>query len=274
MAMPKQLNGYHNCISLLMIESKSIIRYRSAMENDLPPNDNLYYFSRKKKDTCILDLCGKIMGSRAGMLSEVLLQLKDAGVSKVILNFLNVTAIDSLGVKAIIAALEAGLSVKIIYISTLCKQILEQDRTAKTIPIYGSEAEAMGSLANPDKGFKEMRTHNRITTNIPVEILINHTRQRGVLLNISEGGALIGYLDPITPEPYTIKQMNITMELPLLGSIALEGKPVRFGRTSEMNIMAIALPSTEKNQTSVKQVYKDTSLSSDQFSYLPNSNGG
>lgn len=230
-------------------------------------SEKLSYSIRKKRGIPILDLCGKIIGSRAFTLKEELIQLKDSGVSNVILNFQDVISIDSLGVMAVLAALEAGLSVTIIHLSTTCKQILEQNRTARTIPVFGSEEDAMGSLANPDKGFKEMRMHDRINTNIPVEILINYHRQRGVLLNISEGGALVGYLDPITPEPYSIKQMNITMELPLLGSIALEGKPVRFGRTSEMHIIGIELFSTEKSQTLVKQIDKDIPHSSNQSSY-------
>ena len=237
-------------------------------------SDKLSYSIRKKRGIPILDLCGKIIGSRAFTLKEELIQLKDSGVSNVILNFQDVTSIDSLGVMAVIAALDAGLSVKIIHLSTTCKQILDQNRTARTIPVYGSEEDAMGTLSNPENSLKEMRRYNRINTNIPVEILVNHNKHRGVLLNISEGGVLIGYLDPISSEPYTFKYINITMELPLLGSIALEGKPVRFGRTSEMHIIGIELLSTEKSQNLVKQVYKDNSLSSNQSSYHPHSNGG
>lgn len=234
--------------------------------------DKLSYSIRKKRGIPILDLCGKIIGSRAFTLKEELIQLKDSGVSNVILNFQDVTSIDSLGVMAVIAALEAGLSVKIIHLSTTCKQILDQNRAARTIPVYGSEEDAMGTLSNPDNSLKEMRRYNRINTNIPVEILVNHNKHRGVLLNISEGGALIGYLDPITSELYTFKYINMTMELPLLGSIALEGKPVRFGRTSEMHIIGIELLSTEKSQNLVRQVYKDSSLSSNQSS-VTHSNG-
>lgn len=230
-------------------------------------SEKLSYSIRKKKGIPILDLCGKLIGSRAFTLKEELVQLKDAGVSNVILNFQDVTSIDSLGIMAILAALEAGLTVSIIHLSTGCKQILEQHQAARTIQVFGSEQDAMKSLSKQDNSFKEMRRFKRINTNIPVEILINNNKQRGVLLNVSEGGALIGYLDPITPEPYTIKQLNITMELPLLGSIALDGKPVRFGRTSEMHIIGIELLSTEKSQNLVKQVYKDSSLSPNQSSY-------
>src|SRR3989304_669368 len=217
-------------------------------------SDKLSYSIRKKRGIPILDLCGKIIGSRAFTLKEELIQLKDSGVSNVILNFQDVTSIDSLGVMAVIAALEAGLSVKIIHLSTTCKQILDQNRVARTIPVYGSEEDAMGTLSNPDNSLKEMRRYNRINTNIPVEILVNHNKRRGVLLNISEGGALVGYLDPITPEPYTIKQLYITMEFPLMGLKALEGKPVRFGRTSDMYIIGIEFPPNEGNQDMVKRV--------------------
>lgn len=230
-------------------------------------NDKLSYSIRKNKSVTILDLYGKIIGSRASTLKEELLRLKDSGVSNVILNFQGVISIDSLGVVAIISALEVGLAVKIIHLNTTCRQVVEQNRAASAISIFGTEEEALGNLSNPNTISKEMRRHKRINTSIPVEITISNYRQRGVLLNISEGGALVGYLDPISADPYTIKHINITMELPLLGAIALEGKPRRFGRTSEMNTIGIELFSTEKSQKLVKQVHRENSHSSDQTPY-------
>lgn len=230
-------------------------------------NDKLSYSIRKKGNITILDLYGKIIGSWAFTVKDELLRLKESGVSSVILNFQGVTSIDSLGVMAITSALEDGLVIKIIHLNTTCKEILEQNRAANVIPIFGTEEEAIGNTSIPGALSKEMRRYKRINTNIPVEILINDSSQRGVLLNISEGGALVGYLDPLSVEPYTIKHVNIMMKLPFLGSIELEGKPVRFGRTSEMQIVGIELFSTEKSRKLVKQVYKKDTLSSDQSNY-------
>lgn len=229
-------------------------------------SDYLSFVARKKKNVTTLDLHGKIIGSRAFTLKEEILRLKDSGVSNIILNFQEVTSIDSLGVMAIVSSLEAGVFVKIINLSSTCRQILEQNRAANLIPIFGSEEDAIGNLSKPEVFSKELRRSNRITTNIPIEILVDDFKQRGILLNISEGGALVGYLDPISPEPYTLKQLSITMDIPLLGAIELEGKPVRFGRNSEMLTIGIELFSTEKSQKLVKQVNKaDTPPSTRSF---------
>lgn len=232
-------------------------------------NDSLSYSIRKKGCVTILDLYGKIIGSRAFTLKEELFRLKDSGSSKVILNFQGVSSIDSLGVMAIISALESGLSVKIIHLNPSCKEILGQNRASHAIPVFGTEEDAIGNLSRQNSISKEMRRYKRINTNIPVEIYIANNRQRGVLLNISEGGALVGYLDPISIEPYNIRHISVMMELPLIGAIELEGKPVRFGRTSEMNIVGIEILSTEKSKTVVKEVYKKNPHPSNQppFSY-------
>ena len=217
-------------------------------------SDNFSYSIRKKMGSIILDLSGKIIGCQTAILKEEFLRLKKSGESKVILNFQDVTSIDSVGVMAIIFALDERLSLAIIHVNTICRLSLEQNPTTRTIPVYASEEEAIRSLISSDISFKEMRRYDRVNTNIPVEILVKQNKHRGVILNISEGGALIGYLDPITPEPYTIKQLYITMELPLVGLKALEGKPVRFGRTSDMYIIGIEFPPNEGNQDMVKRV--------------------
>lgn len=232
-------------------------------------NDKLSYSIRKKGNITILDLYGKIIGSWAFNVKDELLRLKDSGVSAVILNFQGVTSIDSLGVMAIISALEGGLAIKIIHLNTTCKEILEQNRAAHMIPVYGTEEEALGRMSISSTISKEMRRYKRINTNIPVEILINNDSQRGVLLNISEGGALIGYLDPLSVEPYTIRHIHIMMKLPFLGSIELEGKPVRFGRSSEMHLVGVELLPNEKSRKLVKEVHKEHTATTDQspFSY-------
>ncbi len=225
-------------------------------------NDSLSYSIRKRGSITILDLCGKIIGSRAFTLKEELFRLKDTGVASVILNFQGVASIDSLGVMAITSALQAGLAIKITHLNTTCRQILEQNRAANVIPVFSTEEDALSNMVISKPVFKEMRIYKRINTNIPVEILIDDYSQRGVLLNISEGGALVGYLDPLSVEPYSIRHINIMMKLPFIGSIELEGKPVRFGRTSEMHIVGIELFSTEKSQKLIKEV-KENNLSSD-----------
>jgi len=230
-------------------------------------NSKLSYSIRKRGDITILDLHGKIIGSWACNVKEELLRLKDSGVSTVILNFQGVTSIDSLGVMAIISALEAGLTIKIIHMNTTCKDILMQNRATDRIPVYGTEEEALGEIYPSTTITKEMRRYKRISTNIPIEILIDDYSQRGVLLNVSEGGALIGYLDPLAVEPYMIRNINIVLKLPFLGSIELEGKPVRFGRSSEMHLVGVELLPSEKSRNLVKKVQKGDKPTTDPSSY-------
>ncbi len=231
-------------------------------------NDKLSFSIRKKGNITVLDLYGKIIGSWAFAVKDELSRLKDSGVSSVILNFQGVTSIDSLGVMAIISALESGLIIKVIHLNTTCRQIFEQNKAVNIIPVYGTEEEAMGYISRSISTNKEMRRYKRINTNIPVEILVNNSSQRGVLLNISEGGALVGYLDPLNVEPYTLKYISIIMTLQFLGYVEIGGRPVRYGRSSEMNIIGMELPSTEKSRKLVKQVSNKNTTPSDQSDLL------
>ncbi len=217
-------------------------------------NDNLTFSIRKKGDIAILDLYGKIIGSSALHLKDELQRLKDSGISSAVLNFHGVSSIDSLGIIAVLSGLEGGLITKIFHMNTNCRDIFEQNRAASVIPILGSEEEALGNASKTHYLSKDLRRYKRIDTNIPIDISIGNQHQPGVLLNISEGGALVGYLDTLDEEPYNIKHINIIMKLPVLGSIELEGKPVRFSQTSDMNTVGMELLSTEKSWKIVKQV--------------------
>lgn len=226
-------------------------------------NERASFSIRNIGNISILDLYGKIIGSRALIIKDELNRLRESGISNVILNFEEVSSIDSLGVMAITASIKEGLTAKIINLSTECRAILEQNHTANLIPIFGTEDEAMGNTVIDDSSFKEKRKHTRFTANIPVEILFNNSEQRGVLLNISEEGALVGYLDPLGVDTSSIKYINIMMKLPFLGSLELDGTPVRFGRNSDMNTIGIQLLSIDKSRKLMDQVYKKPTHSSD-----------
>ena len=223
-------------------------------------NDKLSFSIRKKGDIAILDLNGKITGSRALTLKDELLRLKGSGISSVILNFEGVSSIDSLGVMAITSGMESGLITKIFHMSTNCREVFAKNRAAGAIPIYGSEEEAIGNMSITRGISKEMRKNKRINTNIPVDILVGDNNRRGVILNMSERGALLGYFDQIAENPYNINHITIIMRLPVLGSIEIEGKPLRFGHTGEMHTIGMELISTEKTQKLVKQVCEENIL--------------
>jgi anti-anti-sigma regulatory factor len=223
-------------------------------------NDKLSFSIRKKGNIAILDLYGKITGSRALTLKDELMRLKESGISSAILNFEGVSSIDSLGVMAITSGLESGLITKIFHINTGCREVFAKNRAASAIPIYGSEEEAIGNMSITRGISKEMRRYKRINTNIPVDILVGDNNRRGVILNMSERGALVGYLDHIAEDPYNINHITIIMKLPVLGSIELEGKPLRFGHTGEMHTIGMELISTEKTRKLVKQVCEENIL--------------
>ncbi len=217
-------------------------------------SDSLSFSIRKKGDIAILDLCGKIIGSRALHLKEELIRLKESGISSAVLNFQGVSSIDSLGVFAVLSGIENGLITKVFHVNTNCRDIFEQHNHAHVIPILGSEEEAIGGVIEVPVISAEMRQYKRVTTNIPVEIALDSQLQPGVLLNVSEGGALVGFLDTLNEDQHKIRHINIIMNLPVIGSIELEGKPVRFSETSDMHTVGVELISTEKNWRILKQV--------------------
>ena len=217
-------------------------------------SDNLFFSIRKKGNIAILDLYGKLNGSRALHLKDELLQLKESGISSAVLNFQGVSSIDSLGVFAVLSGLESGLITKIFQMNTNCRDIFEQHSEAHVIPILGSEEEAIEGTNEIPVITAEMRKYKRVTTNIPVEISMDSQLQPGVLLNVSESGALVGYLDTLSEDQNSIRHINIIMDLPIIGSIELEGKPVRFSKTSDMHTVGVELLSTEKNWRILKQV--------------------
>lgn len=216
--------------------------------------DQLSFSIRTIGNISIIDLDGKLIGSRALLIKNELQTLKESGISNVILNFAEVTSIDSVGVMVITSSIEEGIPMKIINVNTTCLEFLEQNHSAKIIPIFGTEDEALGYNADIDKAFSEKRRHERFPANIPVEILINNYKQRGVLLNISEEGALVGYLDTLSSDAHGVKMINIMMKLPFLGSLELEGTPLRFGRNSHMNTIGIQLFSKEKSRRFLNQI--------------------
>jgi len=223
-----------------------------------PPNkfmsDNLPFSVRKKGNIAILDLYGKLIGSRAVHLKDELRQLRESGISSAVLNFQGVSSIDSLGVFAILSGLESGLITKIFHMNTNCRDIFEQHNKTHVIPILGSEEEAIEGTNEVPVITKELRKYKRVKTNIPIEISIGCQLQQGVLLNVSESGALVGFLDSLTEDQNSIRHINIIMNVPVIGSIELEGKPVRFSETSDMHTVGVELISAEKNWRLIKQV--------------------
>ncbi len=187
----------------------------------------------------ILNLSGKIIGSRALSLRDKLFRLIDSGVLNVILNFQDVTAIDSLGVIAIISAYDCGISIRIIQMNSTCSDIFNQHENANEIPIFETKEEASEYLSNHLPVSKERRKYKLSDMNIPVKFLINDHEHLGVLLDMNETGVLIGHLDPLDADPSDIKSVNIEIEVPVIGSLRGKGKPVHFGRNSEMYIIRI-----------------------------------
>src|SRR3989304_3361706 len=157
-------------------------------------SDNQSFPIRKKGDIAILDLCGKIIGSRALYLKDELIRLKESGISSAALNFQGVSSIDSLGVLAVLSGIENGLITKVFHVNTNCRDIFEQHNHAHVIPILGSEEEAIGGVIEVPVISAERRSSSPVTTPVPLEIALDSQLQPGVLLNVSEGGALVGFL--------------------------------------------------------------------------------
>src|SRR3972149_6029892 len=144
-------------------------------------SDNLSFSIRKKGNIAILDLYGKLIGSKALHLKDELLRLRESGISSAVLNFQGVSSIDSLGVFAVLSGLENGLITKIFHVNTNCRDIFEQHSEAHVIPILGSEEESIVETNEIPVMTTDMRKYKRVTTNIPVEIALDSQLQPGVL---------------------------------------------------------------------------------------------
>jgi anti-anti-sigma regulatory factor len=236
--------------------------------------DSLIISTRNNdKETLILDLRGKIIGSWALHLGERIKDLKESGVRHVILNFQEVVSIDSLGVMAIASAVEMGLQVKILHPNSTCSEVLQRHQVNDTVEIFFREEDALKSVGSIPPSFSERRVHKRIDTNIPVEIEYKNNRLRGILLNLSEGGALLGYLDPLLPMDSTMNSaeesaailppgtIRMSLKLPFLGVIELAGESVGSRRTSEMNTLGIKLLHNEKSRHVIQRMCEEPSIS-------------
>lgn len=152
---------------------------------------------REKGGILVFYLKGDIIGTRALHLQQRLAEIRKRNLKYVVLNFKDVNSIDSLGVDSILSAIKKGMEIKIVFPDPSCRHMLEKYGLPRLANVYQSEKDALKSFSTYREDFTiDRRRHERIQCTIPVEIILKNTKLPGVILNISEGGALLGYLDP------------------------------------------------------------------------------
>ena len=167
---------------------------------------------------------------------------------ELLLNFKKVTSLDTLVANILNEAISWGLNLKGVYLMSSLRYWLNRDLSGRPIPLYSQEEEALKSFEGyRTEGYHEKRAHPRIETNIPVEMSIGGKAYRGVVFNISEGGALVGYLDAIEEAEVCAEGVNLKLDIPdRLHFVMAEGEVMKFYSHWEMPAMGIKYTRVEE----------------------------
>ena len=108
---------------------------------------------RESDDVTIVDLRGRVtLGDGAGALRETLHQLADAGRRQVLLNFANVSHIDSAGIGLLVASFATfnrlGGRLKLLNLGNRVKDIMVITKLYTVFDVYDAESTAIRSFAN------------------------------------------------------------------------------------------------------------------------------
>ncbi len=205
---------------------------------------------RKRDKTIIYDLKGCVIGSWALYLKEKLLDAKEKGIQSLILNFRDVTSIDGLCVIVIAEALAGGLRLNAVYLPSHCLEIFLKHRVG--LKSYFNEDNALEELRSCRPSFPERRNSTRMKTRIPVAFTIPSGAFRGVLLNLSKGGALLGYYDSLSEEELLGTNITLTIEIALVGCIQLTGRTVDRRDHHEMPAIGLRLIHTSRSLSGLR----------------------
>jgi anti-sigma B factor antagonist len=113
--------------------------------------ENIVKISARRIDTStILDVSGNIDMSNSPEVRKVLLhELREKGVSRVVLNLSGVDYIDSSGVASLVEGLkasrESGSRFLLFGLSDSAREVLKISRLLKLFEVFDNEAQAMGS---------------------------------------------------------------------------------------------------------------------------------
>lgn len=217
----------------------------------------LLFQRRRKGSIPIWDLEGELTGSRARQLKEALLDFFKDGGRELLLNFGKVTSLDTLAAMVLNEAISWGLNLKGVYLMSNLRCWLSQDIPERILPLYSQEEKALKSFEGyRAESYQEKRAYPRIETNIPMEMCIGGKAYRGVVLNISEGGALMGYLDAIDKGNAFAEGISLKLELPdRLHFVLVEGRVIKFYPNREIPAMGVKYTEVEEGSKEViKQI--------------------
>lgn len=218
---------------------------------------------REKGGISVFDLRGDVIGSWALELKQRLTEAKRRRLKYLVLNFKDVNSIDSLGVEAILGAIKKGIEIRIVFPNPSCRNMFEKYDLLRLVKVSQGEEDALKSFSVYRDGFTvNRRRHARVQCNIPVEITLKNTRLPGVLLNISEGGGLLGYLDPFGLDKNGLPSGSLQIAIRLAKEsepIRVEGEIKSFDRSREIMAMGIEFTGlSDEYQTIIKSYCSPT----------------
>jgi hypothetical protein len=113
----------------------------------------------------------------------------------------------------------------------------------------------------------EKRKNIRIDTHYSGEISFGSQKFRGVMRNVSEGGALLGYVDsielPVPSGKSTENRVFFNFRLRFMGDMEVSGEFIRFHPPdSEMRYMGIRFLHNENSRHLIRRICEDPPPSS------------
>jgi anti-anti-sigma regulatory factor len=206
-----------------------------------------------------LDIVGSVTGTWALQLEDQLTELGNTGEHYVILNFKDVPSIDILGIRAIQCGLNSGLNMKAMLLNSDCREVFTRGGLSDVVDICFAEDDALKRFhrnAAVNQALSEKRQCQRIDTDYPGEIVLPNHRFRGIMKNLSKGGALLAHLDPI--EIPISGEVRFLFRLRLIGDQEVVGNLVRPPqKINDWNTLGVRFSHNEMSRRLVDRIVDD-----------------
>ena len=174
----------------------------------------------------VLALRGELAGGWARPLQRRLEELEAGGTPFVLLNFQDVSSIDSFGLRIISEFLQRGMTIRLTAVRRRVREMIEQAGDVSPSLVLSGETEGVHALqeqlAAEARTAGEHRQFPRLRTHLPTDLLVKAGKRwvplRGFVHDICEGGVFVELRPPkgeaAPPEPEAA--IDLWFQLPCL----------------------------------------------------------
>jgi len=161
----------------------------------------------------VLALRGELSGGWARPLQDRLEELESSGSPFVLLNFQDVSSIDSFGLRIISEFLQRGMTIRLAAVRRRVREMIERAGDVSPSLVLTGESEGVDALREQIAADEQMAGENRqfprLRTHLPTDLLVKAGKRwvplRGFVHDICEGGVFVELRPPkgeaTPPEP-------------------------------------------------------------------------